>query len=171
MLKLTRAVKNTFSSLALIGLVGVAALATLPATATAQAQQVNAKAPPNDFIKTVADNALAALRADDKAKAGDLERINALVDEYILPYVDLEKTTRRNNRRSWSTRSKARSFAPIAARWNKPTTFRKSNPSHFVATLKRKMLWCAPSLPSATAPPLMWITAWRTARTAGKSTI
>tara|TARA_R110000850_G_scaffold277144_3_gene424135 strand:+ start:107479 stop:108168 length:690 start_codon:yes stop_codon:yes gene_type:complete len=110
MLKLTRAVKNTFSGLALMGLVGtsglagiagVAALATLPATATAQSQQVNAKAPPNDFVKTVADNALAALRADDQAKSGDLNRINALVDEYILPYVDLEKTTRLSAGRYW----------------------------------------------------------------------
>nr|WP_245961255.1 ABC transporter substrate-binding protein [Neopusillimonas maritima] len=114
--KPTRAFKSKFSSLALAGVmgvsglagvaglagaVGIAALAALPATATAQAQQVNAKAPPNDFIKTVADNALAALRADDKAKAGDLERINALVDEYILPYVDLEKTTRLSAGRYW----------------------------------------------------------------------
>lgn len=110
MLKLTRTVKNTFSSLALIGTIGVSgmagtagvvALATLPASATAQSQNVNAKAAPNDFVKEVADNALAALRADDQAKAGDLNRINALVNEYILPYVDLEKTTRLSAGRYW----------------------------------------------------------------------
>jgi phospholipid transport system substrate-binding protein len=125
MFKLTRAVKNTLSGLALAGVVGSSslagiagmvgssgmagvagvsgalAMAALPGTANAQSQQVNRKAPPNDFIKTVADKALAALRADEKAKAGDLNRINALVNEYILPYVDLEKTTRLSAGRYW----------------------------------------------------------------------
>ncbi|MAK54550.1 MAG: ABC transporter [Pusillimonas sp.] len=85
----------------LAGASGFLALAALPANATSQAQQVNREAAPNDFIKTVADNALAALRADDKAKAGDLNRINALVNEYVLPYVDLEKTTRLSAGRYW----------------------------------------------------------------------
>lgn len=110
MLKLKRAVKHMFSSLAVLGVMGTSglagitgtvAMATLPAPAVAQSKQVNPKAPPNEFVKAVADNALAALRADKKAKSGDLSRINALVDEYVLPYVDLEKTTRLSAGRYW----------------------------------------------------------------------
>ena len=41
---------------------------------------VNAKAPPNDFVSVVANNALNALKAEPSAKAGDLQRINALVN-------------------------------------------------------------------------------------------
>lgn len=62
---------------------------------------VNAKAPPNDFVSVVANNALNALKAEPSAKAGDLQRINALVNQYVLPYVDLEKTTRLAAGRYW----------------------------------------------------------------------
>lgn len=96
-----RFLQRAFSSLALAGLAGLIGFTSLAGTAAAQSQQVNAKAPPNEFVKTVADNALAALRADPKAKSGDLNRINALVDEYILPYVNLEKTTRLAAGRHW----------------------------------------------------------------------
>lgn len=62
---------------------------------------VNAKAPPNDFVSVVANNALNSLKAEPSAKAGDLQRINALVNQYVLPYVDLEKTTRLAAGRYW----------------------------------------------------------------------
>lgn len=62
---------------------------------TASAQDaVNPKAPPNEFVQAVGDRALNAVRNDAAAKAGDLQRINELVDQYLLPYVNFEKTTR-----------------------------------------------------------------------------
>jgi phospholipid transport system substrate-binding protein len=65
------------------------------------ASAVDAKAAPNDFVQSVANNALDALRADPEAKKGNLKRINELVDQYILPYVDFEKTTRLAAGRYW----------------------------------------------------------------------
>lgn len=72
----------------------------LAGTATASTP-VDPKAAPNDFVSVAANNALQALKADPAAKGGDLQRINALVNQYILPYVDLDKTTRLAAGRYW----------------------------------------------------------------------
>ena len=78
------------------------ALMSLGIALTAQAKQaVDPQAAPNQFVETVSDNALSALRQDDAAQQGDLNRINALVNEYVLPYVNLEKTSRLAAGRYW----------------------------------------------------------------------
>ena len=90
-----------FKSLASAALLVAGLGLALPhASATAQ-QSVNEKAPPNDFVQVVADNALQALKKEPEAKNGNIERINALVDQYILPYVNFEKTTRLAAGRYW----------------------------------------------------------------------
>jgi phospholipid transport system substrate-binding protein len=61
----------------------------------------NAMGAPNEFVQQVADQALAALQADAAVKAGDTVRINQIVDELILPYVNFEKTTRLASGRNW----------------------------------------------------------------------
>ncbi|HLU18936.1 MAG TPA: ABC transporter substrate-binding protein [Pusillimonas sp.] len=71
---------------------------SLPASAT---KQVDPHAAPNDFVETVGNNALEVLRNEPAAQKGDLNRINQLVDEYVLPYVNLEKTTRLAAGRYW----------------------------------------------------------------------
>ena len=58
-------------------------------------------ASPNEFIQQVADQVLNALKADTSARAGDIKRINQIVDEMILPYVNFEKTTRLAAGRNW----------------------------------------------------------------------
>ncbi len=64
-------------------------------------EPVNAKGAPNDFVSAVGNNALAAIKAEPAAKNGDLSKINQLVNQYVLPYVDLEKTTRLAAGRYW----------------------------------------------------------------------
>lgn len=84
--------------LTVAGLFVAAGLFAGPASAS---QNVDPKAAPNDFVQAAADNALAAIKGDEQAKSGDLNRINQLVDEYILPYVNFEKTTRLAAGRYW----------------------------------------------------------------------
>ncbi len=79
-----------------------AGLALAVANGAAQAQQpVDPHAAPNDFVQVVGNNALEAVRNDANAQKGDLTRINELVDQYVLPYVDLEKTTRLAAGQNW----------------------------------------------------------------------
>ena len=77
-----------------------AALLSLGLAAQAQTQP-DAKGAPDQFIAQVAEQALAALKADDKARNGDIAQINKLVDQYLLPYVDFERTTRLAAGRHW----------------------------------------------------------------------
>lgn len=68
----------------------------------AQAQQKpNPMASPNEFVQQIADQFLITLKNDTAARAGDLKRINQIVDEMILPYVNFEKTTRLAAGRNW----------------------------------------------------------------------
>jgi phospholipid transport system substrate-binding protein len=78
----------------------LAAATFLPGMAMAQ-KPVDAKASPSDFVQTVADNVLEVVKSDPAVKSGDLSRINAIVNEYVLPYVNLEKTTRLAAGRHW----------------------------------------------------------------------
>ncbi|WP_439650548.1 MlaC/ttg2D family ABC transporter substrate-binding protein [Pollutimonas subterranea] len=64
---------------------------------------VNPRAEPNAFIEAVGNNALEAVRRDPAAKQGDTRRINELVDQYLLPYVNFEKTTRLAAGQGWRT--------------------------------------------------------------------
>jgi len=80
-----------------MGLLGLA-LATGPAMAQGK---VDPKAAPNDFVQAVADNALAAIKKDNSVKSGNLSSINQVVNEYVLPYVNFQKTTRLAAGRYW----------------------------------------------------------------------
>src|SRR3546814_5067131 len=46
-------------------------------------------------------NALNALKKDQAVKSGNIASINKIVNEYVLPYVNLEKTTRLAAGRYW----------------------------------------------------------------------
>ena len=74
--------------------------AACAASAHAQ-QQVDPQAAPDAFVRAVADNALKAIQNEPAATRTDLKRLNQLVDQYVLPYVDLEKTTRLAAARHW----------------------------------------------------------------------
>ncbi|NLC36113.1 MAG: ABC transporter substrate-binding protein [Alcaligenaceae bacterium] len=89
-----------------------ALLVSLPALAQ---KPVDPTAAPNDFVQAVADNALQAVKNDEAVKSGDLKRINELVDELILPYVNFEKTTRLSAGRHWRQASPEQQQALVDA--------------------------------------------------------
>jgi len=68
----------------------------------AQAQvRPDPQAAPDQFVSSVAEQALTALKGDAQARTGDLAHINRLIDQYLLPYVDFERTTRLAAGRHW----------------------------------------------------------------------
>lgn len=69
------------------------------------AQTVDPKAAPNEFMEAVANNMLDAVKNDADARKGDPARIQALVHQYALPYVDMTKTTRLSAGRYWKQAS------------------------------------------------------------------
>jgi phospholipid transport system substrate-binding protein len=81
-----------------------------------QAQQKpDPMAAPNEFVQQIADQVLNALKADSAVRAGDIKRINQIVDEMILPYVNFEKTTRLAAGRNWREASPEQKNALSAA--------------------------------------------------------
>jgi len=88
--------------LSLLRALACAALTSLSLSAHVHAQtRPDPHAAPDQFISAVAEQALVALKSDAQARAGDLTHINRLVDQYLLPYVDFERTTRLTAGRHW----------------------------------------------------------------------
>ncbi|TAM83765.1 MAG: ABC transporter substrate-binding protein [Candidimonas sp.] len=84
----------------LLGL-GVAVSLSLGLAGGAQAElAVNPNGPPNDFVRAVGDNALNAIK-QAHVGSGEIGKINQIVDKYVLPYVDMRKTTRLSAGRYW----------------------------------------------------------------------
>lgn len=77
------------------------ALALCLATGASAQQKPDPMGAPNEFVQQVADQVLNALKNDTAARAGDIKRVNQIVDEMILPYVNFEKTTRLAAGRNW----------------------------------------------------------------------
>jgi len=69
-----------------------------------QAQDVKT---PDGLIKFVVEDVLIVIKNDKAIQSGDFRKINALVDEKILPYSDFQKTTRMSMGRNWSKASPA----------------------------------------------------------------
>ncbi|HUH61051.1 MAG TPA: ABC transporter substrate-binding protein [Candidimonas sp.] len=76
---------------------------------------VDPKGNPADFVQVLGNKALNAVKQDSVAKQGDLKRINELVDQYILPYVNLEKTTRLAAAQNWRKASAQQKEELVAA--------------------------------------------------------
>ncbi len=76
------------------GLVG------LGLAASAQAKP-DPNGPPDQFVLSAANEALDVLKADGAVKAGNTARINQVVNDHILPYVNFQKTTRLAAGRYW----------------------------------------------------------------------
>ncbi len=86
-------IKILFSIQALLLVIGMA-----------QAQDVKT---PDGLIKYVVEDVLIVIKNDKAIQSGDFRKINALVDEKILPYSDFQKTTRMSMGRNWSKASPA----------------------------------------------------------------
>jgi len=74
----------------------------LVATAALAAPKIDPKAHPAEFVQEVGSNALEIVKKEQGTiRSGDLAAINAMVDKHVLPYVNLEKTTRLAAGRFW----------------------------------------------------------------------
>lgn len=62
---------------------------------------IDPKAAPPEFIQAVADQALEAVQNNADAQQGNQEAIDQLISQYVLPYVNFEKTTRLAAGRHW----------------------------------------------------------------------
>jgi len=60
---------------------------------------------PDALILRVSGDVLEAIRSDKAVRGGDFERVQKLVNERILPYVDFDKMTRLAVGRSWRSAS------------------------------------------------------------------
>lgn len=89
---------NPFRSLFAIAAMGLLAVTS---SAFAKDRPVDRKAPPPEFVEVVASNALEAVKDSKAAQQGDRATINALIDKYVMPYVNFEKTTRLAAGRHW----------------------------------------------------------------------
>lgn len=89
-----------FSFFPLLQRLAFAGMLGLAATPAVEAQP-NANGTPNEFVLAAANEALDVLKADGAVKAGNTARINQVVNEHILPYVNFQKTTRLAAGRYW----------------------------------------------------------------------
>ena len=75
----------------------LAAVFTL-ASLGAQAQAIK---PPDELIKEVSTDVLDAVRSDSSIRAGDVQKVIALVDKKVMPYVDFQRMTASAVGRYW----------------------------------------------------------------------
>lgn len=71
-------------------------------TVSSVAAQAQADKAPDVLVKEVATDVLDTAKADKDIKAGDLNKISALVDTKVLPYVDFQKMTASAMGRYWA---------------------------------------------------------------------
>ena len=144
-------------------------------------EPVNAKGAPNDFVSAVGNNALAAIKAEPAAKNGDLSKINQLVNQYVLPYVDLEKTTRLAAGRYWrqatpqQQKDLTEAFKGTLIRTYSGALSRVDNVSAltiapFRGDANADDVVVRSTLSQRNGRPWAWTTAWKKPATAGKST-
>lgn len=91
---LSKLVKRYFPSLTILLVFAFSSLQL-------QAQGIDAKQAPAKFIEEVTAQTLEVVKKDKAAQAGDRAAIERLVDQYVLPYVNFEKTTRLATGRHW----------------------------------------------------------------------
>lgn len=70
---------------------------------------------PNVFVQQVADMSIEALKKDSAVRAGNTARVNQIVDEVLLPYINLEKTTRLAAGRYWKQATPEQQAALVKA--------------------------------------------------------
>lgn len=85
----------------LFTMASLSVLAAAGGPAAVAATQPNPSAEPQVFVEQVARQALDVLKTDEQLQQGNLGRINEVVDQYLMPYVDFEKTTRLAAGRFW----------------------------------------------------------------------
>jgi phospholipid transport system substrate-binding protein len=71
------------------------------AQAPAAAPSATAIAPPEALVRDLSNEVLATIKADKALASGDVNRVQKLIDEKILPYVDFQKMTQLAVGRGW----------------------------------------------------------------------
>lgn len=74
-------------------------LATVASLASAQTAQT----PPDELVRTVSQGVLDEIKADRTLQTGNLDRLNALVDKRVMPYVNFQRMTALAVGRNWRT--------------------------------------------------------------------
>src|SRR5512145_762238 len=82
-------------------LVGAALLAAGAASAQAPAAAPSAPTAPEVLVRDLSNEVLATIKADKALASGDVNRVQKLVDEKVLPYVDFQKMTQLAVGRGW----------------------------------------------------------------------
>ena len=62
----------------------------------------NADSTPDGLIKFVVSDVMSSVKADKEIQAGNVSKVMALVDQKIVPYLDMQKTTQLAMGRNWS---------------------------------------------------------------------
>ena len=70
--------------------------------AFAQTPAIDASTP-EGLVKSITSDVLNTVKSDPSIQKGDINKIAALVNQKILPYTDMELTTRLTMGRSWNT--------------------------------------------------------------------
>jgi len=81
--------------------IGVALLAAGAASSQAPAVAKSASVAPDVLVRDLSNEVLATIKADKALASGDVNRVQKLVDEKVLPYVDFGKMTRLAVGRGW----------------------------------------------------------------------
>lgn len=63
--------------------------------------QIDSQTSPEDLIRRVSQHVLDEIKSDRSLQTGDLERLNRLVDQRVMPYVNLQRMTSLSVGRSW----------------------------------------------------------------------
>ena len=88
---------NMLKSVALGGCLLVSGVVAAQAPAAAP----SATAAPDVLVRDLSTDVLNAIKADNALKSGDVNRVQKLVDEKVLPYVDFQKMTQLAVGRGW----------------------------------------------------------------------
>ncbi len=97
---------SIFGRSILAGVFAVVALTGVPSVAVhaqqvAQAAAPAANAAPDELVKKLSTDVLDSIKKDKSLQSGDLGKLQQLVDEKILPYVNFEKMTQLAVGRGW----------------------------------------------------------------------
>jgi phospholipid transport system substrate-binding protein len=80
---------------------GVASAQAPAAAPSATAPSATAVAAPEALVRDLSNEVLATIKADKALASGDVNRVQKLIDEKILPYVDFQKMTQLAVGRGW----------------------------------------------------------------------
>jgi phospholipid transport system substrate-binding protein len=95
--------RKTYLAAAALVAVGCLIEAPVPAAAAPAAAQSAAQESPSQVIQTAADGLLKALNTDRQTYRNNPSKVQALVDQYILPHVDTEFAAQLVLGRYWRT--------------------------------------------------------------------